>query len=82
MTNTTRSPTIGDKFYFTRTLQIKAENQFNNRRNNSSKIKKLKSEIKNLTGKSHFDIKEKTRRKTDISHSRLGATKKTQKVEQ
>ena len=34
----------------------------------------LKSDIINITENSHFDIKEKNRLKTDVSHSGLGAT--------
>ena len=37
-------------------------------------FEKLKTEIVNIAENSHFDIKEKTRLKTDASHSGLGAT--------
>ena len=37
-------------------------------------FEKLKAEILNITENSHFDIKEKTRLKTDASHNGLGAT--------
>ena len=37
-------------------------------------FEKLKTEIVNIAENSHFDIKEKTRLKTDVSHSGLGAT--------
>ena len=38
----------------------------------SSAFEKLKSEVVNITENSQFDIKEKTRLKTDASHSGLG----------
>ena len=37
-------------------------------------FEKLKTEIVNIAENSHFDIKEKTRLKTDALHSGLGAT--------
>ena len=37
-------------------------------------FEKLKAEIVNITENSHFDVKEKTRLKTDASHNGLGAT--------
>ena len=37
--------------------------------NHSIAFEKLKAEIVNITGNSHFDIKEKTRLKTDASHN-------------
>ena len=40
----------------------------------SSAFEKLKSEIVYITKNSHFDIKEKTRLKTDASHSGIGTT--------
>ena len=42
--------------------------------NHSIAFGKLKAEIVNITENSHFDIKEKTRLKTDVSHNGLGAT--------
>ena len=42
--------------------------------NHSIAFEKLKAENVNITENSHFDIKEKTRLKTDASHNRLGAT--------
>ena len=42
--------------------------------NHSIAFEKLKAEIVNITENSHFDIKEKTRLKTDASHNGLGAT--------
>ena len=42
--------------------------------NHSIAFEKLKAEIINITENSHFDIKEKTRLKTDASHNGLGAT--------
>ena len=42
----------------------------------SSAFEKLNSEIVYITKNSHFDLKEKTRLKTDASHSGLGATLK------
>ena len=44
--------------------------------NHSIAFEKLKAEIVNITENSHFDIKEKTRLKTDASHNGLGATLK------
>ena len=43
-------------------------------KNHSIAFEKLKAEIVNITENSHFDIKEKTRLKTDASHNGLGAT--------
>ena len=42
--------------------------------NHSIAFEKLKAEIVNITENSHFDIKEKTRLKTDASDNQLGAT--------
>ena len=42
--------------------------------NHSLAFEKLKAEILNITEKSPFGIKEKTRLKTDASHNGLGAT--------
>ena len=43
-------------------------------KNHSIAFEKLKAEIVNNTQNSHFDIKEKTRLKTDASHNEIGAT--------
>ena len=40
----------------------------------SAAFEKLKTEIVNITENSHFDIKKKSRLKSDASHSGLGAT--------